>query len=152
MRMMGKIAAMASILIGSVATPSVGAAPATVVRNIGVGDPQRRAVLDALRPEIARDLGQTVQFVVRALRVQGDWAFAHVVPQTTTGDAIDLTRTRHAERLRAGMLDGPDVYALLQRAGSAWRVRDFVVGPTDVAYLAWPDAHGAPPALFDRAD
>lgn len=152
MRMMGKIAAMASILIGSVATPSVGAAPATVVRNIGVGDPQRRAVLDALRPEIARDLGQTVQFVVRALRVQGDWAFAHVVPQTTTGDAIDLTRTRHAERLRAGMLDGPDVYALLQRAGSAWRVRDFVVGPTDVAYLAWPDAHGAPPALFEATD
>ncbi len=152
MRMMGKIAAMASILIGSVATPSVGAAPATVVRNIGVGDPQRRAVLDALRPEIARDLGQPVQFVVRALRVQGDWAFAHVVPQTTTGDAIDLTRTRHAERLRAGMLDGPDVYALLQRAGSAWRVRDFVVGPTDVAYLAWPDAHGAPPALFEATD
>ena len=152
MRMTGKIAAMASILIGATVPLSVEAAPTTVVRNIGVGDPQRRAVLDALRPEIARDLGQPVQFVVRALRVQGDWAFAHVVPQTTAGDAIDLTRTRHAERLRAGMLDGPDVYALLQRTGSAWRVRDFVVGPTDVAYLAWPDAHGAPPALFEVTD
>lgn len=152
MRMIGKMMVVASILIGSTAPLSVGAAPAAAVRDVGVGDPQRRAVLDALRPEIARDLGQAVQFVVRALRVQGDWAFAHVVPQTTTGDAIDVTRTRHAERLRAGMLDGLDVYALLQRTGSAWRVRDFVVGPTDVAYLAWPDAHGAPPALFEVTD
>ena len=152
MRMIGKMIVVASILVGATVPLWVGAAPAAVVRDVGVGDPQRRVVLDALRPAIARDLGQPVQFVVRVLRVQGDWAFAHVVPQTTTGDAIDLTRTRHAERLRAGMLDGPDVYALLQRTGSAWRVRDFVVGPTDVAYLAWPDAHGAPPALFEVTD
>ncbi len=117
--------------------------------DVGVADPQRRVLLDALRPAIERDLGQKVKFIVRTLRRQDGWAFAHVVPQTPAGGAIDFRKTRHAERVEAGIFDGPDVYALLEQKDGRWIVRDFVVGPTDVAYLAWPDEFGAPAGLFD---
>ncbi|BBF69660.1 hypothetical protein [Sphingomonas bisphenolicum] len=116
--------------------------------DIGVADPQRRVLLDALRPAIERDLGQKVQFVVRTLRRQDRWAFAHVVPQTRAGGAIDFRKTRHAERVREGIFDGPDVYALLEQKDGRWMVREFVVGPTDVAYAAWPDEFGAPAGLL----
>lgn len=116
--------------------------------DVGVADPQRRVLLDALRPVVEEDLRQAVRFVVRGLRRQDRWAFAHVVPQTPTGAAIDFGRTRHAERMAAGMLDGPDIYALLERRAGRWIVRTFVVGPTDVAYAGWPDDYGAPAALF----
>lgn len=120
----------------------------TPPHDVAVGEPARKTLLDALRPVIARDLGQPVRFVVTVLRMQGGWAFAHVVPQTATGGAIDFSKTHHAERLRAGILDGPDIYALMERLGGRWIVRDFVVGPTDVTYAGWPDDYGAPAALF----
>lgn len=116
--------------------------------DVGLGDPQRRMLLDALRPTIERDLGQKVQFVVRTLRRQDRWAFAHVVPQTPAGGTIDFRRTRHAGRIEAGIFDGPDIYALLEMRDGRWTVRDFVVGPTDVTYAGWPDEYGAPAGLF----
>lgn len=119
--------------------------------DIGVADPQRRVLLNALRPAIERDLGQKVKFVVRTLRRQDRWAFAHVVPQTPSGGTIDFRRTRHAERVEAGIFDGPDIYALLELRDGRWTVRDFVVGPTDVSYAGWPDDYGAPAALFGLA-
>lgn len=120
--------------------------------DIGVADPQRRIVLDALRPAIERDLAQKVRFVVRTLRRQDRWVFAHVVPQTPAGGAIDFRRTRHAERVEAGIFDGPDIYALLEMRDGRWGVRDFVVGPTDVTYAGWPDDYGAPTELFSLKD
>lgn len=117
--------------------------------DIGAADPQRRMLLDALRPAIERDLMQKVKFVVRTLRRQDRWAFAHVVPQTPAGGTVNFRKTRHAERVEAGIFDGPDVYALLEQKDGRWMVRAFVVGPTDVAYLAWPDEFGAPIGLFD---
>ena len=44
-----------------------------------------------------------------------------------------------------------DVYvALLRRDGdeAEWLVLDHAIGPGDVAWLAWPDKHAAPRALF----
>ncbi len=125
------------------AKPGQGAPP----RDIGPADPLRKTLLDALRPAIERDLGLPVQFVVKTLRQQNDWAFAIVVPQARDGSPIDYRRTRYAEAIREGMFDGGTVYALLRKSGQ-WTVRAFVVGPTDVAYAGWPDEHGAPYALF----
>ena len=141
------------LLAGPMTAPAV-PAPAAVlqgtVRNIPVGDPLRRPILDALRPAIQRDLdGQAVQFMVDRLRVQGDWAFYAGSIQQPNGRPIDFSRTRYASALENGVFDGPGTYALLRRSAGSWRVVTFVVGPTDVAYLDWPDAHGAPSALFD---
>jgi hypothetical protein len=118
------------------------------VSDIGVGDPHRRVLMDALRPVIERDLEQKVKFLVRTLWRQDRWAFAHVMPQTVAGGAIDFRRTHHADRVAAGIFDGPDIYALLEMRDGQWVVRDFVVGPTDVTYAGWPDDYGAPATLF----
>lgn len=120
--------------------------------DIGVGDAQRRVLLDALRPVVERDLEQKVIFVVRTLRRQDRWAFAHVMPQTPVGGAIDFRRTHHAERVEAGIFDGPDIYALLEMRDGRWTVRDFVVGPTDVTYAGWPEDYGVPAGLFGLED
>jgi hypothetical protein len=117
-------------------------------RDIGASDPLRRTLLDMLRPTIERDVGQKVQFVVRVLRVQGPWAFAHVVPQTKAGAPIDYRRTRYAELIREGMFDGPDTFALLELRKGRWALRAFVTGPTDVTYAGWQEEFGAPNALF----
>ena len=126
--------------------PAVQAGP----RNVPVGDPQRRLILDGLRPAIQRDLGgQPVQFMVDRLRVQGDWAFYAGSIQQPNGRPIDFSKTRYASAVEEGFFDGPGTYALLRRTAGAWRVVTFVVGPTDVAYLGWPDEHGAPMSLFE---
>ncbi|WP_260583321.1 hypothetical protein [Sphingopyxis sp. PET50] len=118
-------------------------------RDVGAADPLRKTLLDALRPAIEADLGQPVQFVVRKLRKQNEWAFAHVMPQTKAGTPVDYSGTRYAEALREGMFDDGDIFALLENKKGAWTVRDFVVGPTDVAYAGWPEQYGAPYPLFE---
>jgi len=141
------------LLAGPMATPAGPASSAVVqsaVRDIGVGDPLRRPLLDTLRPAIQRDLGgQAVQFMVDRLRVQGDWAFYAGSIQQPNGRPIDFGKTRYASALENGVFDGPGTYALLRRNGGRWRVVTFVIGPTDVAYLAWPDEYRAPAALFE---
>lgn len=118
-------------------------------RNIGIGDPMRRPLLDALRPAIARDLGQPVQFVVAHLRVDGDWAFFMGSVQKPDGGAIDFARTRYREALEEGFFDGPGAMALLQRSrDGGWRVVEFAVGPTDVPFEGWAQEHGAPAHLL----
>lgn len=117
-------------------------------RDVGVGDPLRKPLLDALRPAIEADLGQPVRFVVKTLRKQGDWVFAVVTPQTKTGRQIDFTKTRYAEAIRDEVFDSDTIFALLERKGGAWSVRAFAIGPTDVTYAGWPDQFGAPYSLF----
>jgi hypothetical protein len=144
---------MVSLLL-LVAVPAfslpVRAEPATEsVRNIGKADALRKPLLDGLRGPIEKDLGQPVQFVVGTLRVQGAWAFVIATPQTKTGQPIDYSRTHYAQAIADGVFDGGTVFALLKSDQGAWLVKDFVIGPTDVAFLAWPDQHGAPAALFE---
>jgi hypothetical protein len=125
--------------------------PALAEGDVTIADRARKELLDALRPAVEQDLGQPVRFVVRKLRVEGGWAFAYVRPQTPDGRPIDFTKTRHAERVEAGVFDGDDLFALLQRKAGRWTVREFVIGPTDVAYAAWPDDYGVSYELIGLA-
>lgn len=144
--------ALASVLLvaqpAETPTPQRAAFVQSRTRDIGVGDPLRRPLLDALRPSIQRDLGQPVQFMVDRLRVQGDWAFFDGSVQQPNGRPIDFSRTRYREEIDEGFFDGPHTYALLRRSGNKWNVVSFVVGPTDVAYMGWPDEYGVPASLF----
>lgn len=131
-------------------SPPAHAEPATgSVRNVGKSDPLRKPLLDALRGPVEKDLGQPVQFVVSLLRVQGAWAFIIATPQTKTGQPIDYARTHYAQAIADGVFDGGTVFALLKSDSGAWSVKEFVIGPTDVAFLAWPEQHGAPASLFE---
>jgi hypothetical protein len=133
---------------GSMSIAATAASP-TAAHDVGAADPLRKVLLDVLRPTIERDLGQKkLVFVVRTLRVQGDWAFADVAPRTPAGRPVDFRKTRHAERLRLGMLDDDTIFALMKRSGGRWRVVTFAVGPTDVAWDGWDKEYGAPRSLF----
>ncbi|WGM30806.1 hypothetical protein [Brevundimonas sp. NIBR11] len=141
------------LLAGPMAGETKSAHPAPIVqsgtRNIPVGDPLRRPLLDTLRAPIEAELNQPVQFVVDTLRVQGDWAFFSGKVQRPDGRPIDFTRTSYAEELAEGMFDGPGTFGLMRRQGGRWTEVVHIIGPTDVAYMGWHDEYGAPESLFE---
>ena len=109
------------------------------------GSPLRRALLDALRPHVEEKLDAPIEFLVKEIKVSGDWAFAQIVPQRPGGAPIRVLETPMA---RFHELMGDDVHteAVLHREGGAWRVEAFEIGSTDVWYTDWCDR--LPKAMF----
>ena len=101
------------------------------------GSQERRAIMDAMRPVIEAKLNPPVEFVVRDLRVLGNWAFAQVNPQRPGGGRIDLRRTML--RNDAPYLDSIRTEAILQRRNGRWFTIDHAIGATDVWFLTWCD-------------
>lgn len=112
----------------------------------GRGDPDRKAILDAVRSRIISEMNGPVEFVVRVLNVSGDWSFAVLDPQRPGGRQINPADTVHAADV--DFMDGLTVYALVRKSGSRWGLVESVTGPTDVAYDPWPEIFGAPRAIF----
>lgn len=97
------------------------------------GSPERRALMDAIRPLAESLFFPPIEFVVADLQVSGDVAFASVVAQRPGGGAIDVLNS-------PGWRDGyflPDSdptagQALLQRSGNGWFMAYGLFGATDV--------------------
>jgi len=105
------------------------AALAVSFTSPGAGTPQRKAVLDALRPKVEAELGvRPIEFVVEEIRVGGGWAFVRANPQRKGGGVI-----RNPDE----NMDGVHTEAILQQQGGRWVVREFGVGSTDVWFLGW---------------
>jgi hypothetical protein len=97
------------------------------------GSPERRALMDALRPEAEAVFGAPVEFVVKDLRVAGDLAFASVTAQRPGGQAIDVRRTPGwASGYFLADASWTSGQALLRRSGSGWAVDTALFGATDV--------------------
>jgi hypothetical protein len=111
------------------------------------GSPERKAILDALRPTVEKDLKQKVQFVVHSLKMQKGFAFAQLEPQKPGGAPIDYSRTRYAEAIKAGAFDN-FINALLRKEKKRWRLLRYSLGATDVPYVNWDREFKAPRALF----
>jgi hypothetical protein len=92
--------------------------------------PQRKAVLDALRPAIEAKLGANVEFVVQVLRVEGGWAFVIADPQRKGGKPID--GKSYFDDF--DNMDGLRVDAVLQMRNGRWRLVEYAIGATDVWY------------------
>jgi hypothetical protein len=124
-----------------------GLAPAAAQTTPPQGSPLRTELMDALRPVVAAEIGGPIEFTVKTLRVMGPWAYLHVRPQRPGGKPIDWSRTKFREDMRQGhMSDG--TMALLHRSGSAWRVVEHSIGPSDVAWDGWTAPHRVPRKLF----
>ena len=103
----------------------------------------------AAAPAISEDIGVPVTLAPRVSRTDGDWGWLIAQPWTPEGAAIDWSQTRHASRAENGVMDSSGtVYVLLKRENGAWRVVEHTIAPTDVAWLDWPQRHGAPESLF----
>jgi len=115
--------------------------------------PVRKAILDALRPRVAREAGVPVSFVVDHLKVQGAWAFMRGTTRAADGGEVPWARSPgYAELVKDGMFDGGGTAALLKKVGGRWTYVAHVIGPTDVAWACWWKEFGAPRAIFDLAE
>jgi hypothetical protein len=122
-------AAVATVgIVGPAAAQQAGvnatAAPAA-------GTAQRRAILDALRPTIARRVGPNVEFVVHDIRIAQGWAFVNADPQRRGGGRID-GRQYFGEDF--DNMDGLAVTALLRFRDGRWNLVDHAIGATDAWY------------------
>ena len=110
------------------------------------GTALRKELLDAVRPIVEQQMRGPVEFVVRAMNVDGDAAFLALDPQRPGGAPIDVDET--VFRDDADFMDGLTVYALLLEGSSGWAVAEHVTGPTDVAYADWPRLYNLPEAII----
>jgi hypothetical protein len=107
---------------------SASVAFAAAFSSPGAGSPQRKAVLDALRPSVERQLGvHPLEFVVEEIRVGSGWAFVRVTPQLKGGGAVNNPEPE---------ADGVHTEAVLQQVGGKWRVKEMGIGSTDVWFIS----------------
>ncbi len=111
------------------------------------GSPERKAILDALRIPVERDLKQKVVFVVENFNVLGSWAFVSGTPQNANGGSPDYSRTQYADALDSGAFDN-NFFALLRKTAGKWKVTTYAIGCTDVCYADWWRRYRAPKGVF----
>ncbi len=109
------------------------------------GSPERKAITDALRTPVERDLKQKIVFVIDNFKVQGSWAFISGRPTTPDGGRPDLSKT--AWKDDEGMFDD-NFFGLLKKTGGKWKVVTHALGCTDVCYADWWQTHKAPKGIF----
>ena len=103
------------------------------VRTVGRGDPERKQIMDAMRPAAVRELGAPVEFVVRTLNLSGNYAYAEVEAQRTGGTPINIAKTPFG-RSNANSLDFIDcchIESILQKRNGSWVVIERTAYATD---------------------
>jgi len=111
------------------------------------GSKERKALMDAARVPVQKQLKKPVIFKVDALKVQGAWAFLRGVPLQPNGKPMDYKGTIYEESIREGAFSGM-VCALMKREKGKWKVVDYAIGPSDVAWDDWDKRYGAPSSIF----
>jgi hypothetical protein len=127
-----------------------GAAPEPAwaqVETPAAGTPVRKAILDALRPVVAAELGAPIVFSSVDMRVLGEWAFVTAVPQRPGGGAIAYLYTRYQTAWENDVFGGA-VAALLRDTPAGWLVYEYDLGATDVVWLDWHTYYPVPPEVF----
>ena len=115
------------------------------------GSPERKAILDALRIPVERDLKQAIVFVPDNFKVQGTWAFVSGTPRSSDGGEPSYAGTKYAEDVGAGAFDN-NFFALMKKANGKWRVTTYAIGCTDVCFADWWRRYRAPKAIFPYAE
>jgi hypothetical protein len=116
------------LAIAAIALSASAAMAAAEFTSPGAGSPQRKAVLDALRPAVEHQLSvHPVEFVVEEIRVGQGWAFVRVTPRRKGGGEI---RNPEPEA------DGVHTEAVLHQVNGRWTVTDFGIGSTDVWFIS----------------
>lgn len=111
------------------------------------GSAERKAVLDAARQPVERDIGQPIVFKIRTLRVTPKWAFVHAIPVRPDGKRIDYSKSIYAEDVKAQTFSG-HAAVLLVGDGAGWSVVTYSVGFGDVVWDTWDEEFGAPAWLW----
>ena len=113
------------------------------------GSVERKAIVDALRAPVERQLKQPVIFKIDHLKVQNNWAFLTGRPQSSDGSAIDYADTVYHDAVDSGAFDD-GIVALLRQVNGKWKVVQYVIGATDVPYVDWDKKYRAPKGIFTQ--
>jgi hypothetical protein len=111
------------------------------------GSAERKAILDALRVPVERELKQPIVFAADHFNVQGNWAFIDGRSQTPDGKEPNFRITKYADAIKYGAFDN-NFFGLVKRNGGNWKVVTWAIGCTDVCYLDWWQRYRAPKAIF----
>lgn len=111
------------------------------------GSAERKAILDALRRPVERELKQKIVFAAENFNVSGGWAFVSGDPQSPDGGQPDYRGTPYQEAKDADMFDN-NFFALLRKTGGKWKVVHYAIGCTDVCYADWWRRYKAPKGIF----
>lgn len=118
------------------------------VTDVPKGSPLRKTLLTSLRKPVEKSLKQKVVFEIKKFRQLDGWAMMVGVPRTSSGKAIDYTKTSYAEQVESGAFDDW-ICALWKKKGSKWTLVTHVIGATDVTYADWNNQFGCPVALLE---
>ena len=141
--MKSKLLVWICLLFGVLAMPSFGQGVYTPEK----GSAERKAILDALRVPVERELKQPIVFVTDNFKVQGAWSFVSGTPLAQGGGAPNYKGTKYAEAQKQGFFDN-NFFALLKKTAGKWKVMTYAIGCTDVCYTEWWRQYKAPKAIF----
>lgn len=126
------------------AEPPVPAAP-----EAPSADAATEALLIVLTPVVSAEIGQPIRFDPTSVSVRDQWAYVVGDPRQTDGAALDWSTTALASRYEHGAMDESGAtHVLLKQEAGVWRVVTYVIAPTDVAWLSWPQDYGVPPGVL----
>lgn len=111
------------------------------------GSAARKAIFDALRVPVEKELKQDILFSVSELNVSGNWAFFGGEPLAAGGGRPDYRNTEYQSALESDMFDN-NIFALFKKSGGKWKVVKYYIGCTDVCYASWWKDYKAPKAIF----
>jgi hypothetical protein len=110
--------------------------------------PERKAIADALRVPVSKELKQEVIFEIDKLKVQGDWAFISGQPKAAGGGEPNWKITKYQAFIDNGDFE-EGLYGLLKKTDGKWSVVKYMMNCHDVCYLGWDKEYKAPKAIFD---
>jgi hypothetical protein len=114
------------------------------------GDPDRRLLLDAIRPTLARLTDGPVQFGVRELRRFGEFAFGVLQPHRPERQPIDWAGTRARDRLQDPNFREGLTFVLWRRLAGGWKVEEYAVGAPDTVWMSWRQRFALPQVMFEQ--
>lgn len=103
----------------------------------GQGTPERKAILDGVRPVVEQKLKGEVVFVVNDIRAYRNWAFVMADPQRKDGKKFDIVKLFGKEASQH--MDGLKLTAVLQKKGADWVLVEHMIGATDVWWSSYCD-------------
>jgi hypothetical protein len=122
---------------------------------LGDDEPAREAIVQAATAPLREAFGVRIRLDVGQVNRIGPWVFVQGTMRARDGGPANYAGTVYQARSEDGALS--DVFAALLKMDEnavsdtdvrSWRLLEYAIGPTDVAWLTWPDEHEAPRSLI----
>lgn len=109
------------------------------------GTPERKVILDKIRPEVEDSVIKNVKFKVSTFKIRENWAFVNGMMLDKNEKPLDES----AIEARYGNDTWDNNFqALLKKVKGQWTIVQVASGCSDVCWIGWDEAFKAPKAIF----